>query len=120
MPTQKAIEKIDAFMHQGGTVLFDTHDQMSAGMDLKGAATPNTQRLRDILDGLNIPALEQTPPDHVLSLSIKSRHYMRKTYPPMIKPWLNPPVKPVLPMLSPVIVRLMIPARLDLNRSTNS
>ena len=69
MPTQKAIEKIDAFMHQGGAVLFDTRDQMTAGMDLKGAATPNTQRLRDILDGLNIPALEQTPPDHVLSRS---------------------------------------------------
>lgn len=69
MPTQKALEKINAFMRQGGTVLFDTHDQMQTGLNLKGEITPNTQKLRDILGGLDIPALEQTPPDHVLSRS---------------------------------------------------
>lgn len=69
LPTQKSIEKINAFMRQGGTVLFDTRDQITAGLDLKGSATPNTQRLRTILDGLNIPALEQAPPDHVISRS---------------------------------------------------
>lgn len=69
MPTQKAIEKINAFMRQGGTVLFDTRDQMTAGLNLNGAATPQAKRLQDILSGLNIPALEKTPPDHVISRS---------------------------------------------------
>ena len=69
MPTQKAIDKINTYMHQGGTVLFDTHDQIETGMDLSGKTTPNNQRLRDILDGLNIPELEQAPPDHVISRS---------------------------------------------------
>lgn len=69
MPTQKSIEKINAYMHQGGTVLFDTSDQIQMGMNLSGKTTPNNQRLRDILDGLNIPELEQAPPDHVISRS---------------------------------------------------
>ena len=69
MPTQKSIEKINAYMHQGGTVLFDTQDQIKTGMNLNGKNTPNNQRLRDILDGLNIPELEQAPPDHVISRS---------------------------------------------------
>ena len=69
MPTQKAIDKINTYMRQGGTVLFDTHDQIETGMDLSGKTTANNQRLRDILNGLNIPELEQAPPDHVISRS---------------------------------------------------
>lgn len=69
MPTQKSIEKINAYMRQGGTVLFDTRDQIATGMNLGGKTTPNNQRLRDVLDGLNIPELEQAPPDHVISRS---------------------------------------------------
>ncbi|EJF89212.1 DUF4159 domain-containing protein [Bartonella tamiae] len=69
IPSEKAIEKINAYMLYGGTVLFDTRDQITAGLNLEGSATPNTQRLREILSGLNIPALEQTPPEHVISRS---------------------------------------------------
>ncbi|AQT43103.1 N-terminal double-transmembrane domain-containing protein [Bartonella apihabitans] len=69
MPSKAAIDKINAYMNEGGTVLFDTHDQIETGMDLNGKTTANNQRLRDILSGLNIPALEEVPPDHVIARS---------------------------------------------------
>ncbi len=67
MPSEDAIARIDAYMQQGGTVLFDTRDQYATSLD--GATSPSTQRLRDILANLNVPALEPVPPDHVLTKS---------------------------------------------------
>jgi hypothetical protein len=69
MPSEAAIARIDAYMQQGGTVLFDTRDQFGAGFDLSGSASPATQRLRDILADLNVPPLEPVPSDHVLTKS---------------------------------------------------
>jgi len=68
MPSQAAIARIDAYMQQGGTVLFDTRDQFSSGIG-GGAASPATERLRDILANLNVPPLEPVPSDHVLTKS---------------------------------------------------
>lgn len=68
MPDEEAIARIDAYMRQGGTVLFDTRDQYSSGFG-EGSASPATQRLRDILGNLNIPPLEPVPADHVLTKS---------------------------------------------------
>lgn len=68
MPDEDAIARIDAYMRQGGTVLFDTRDQYSSGFG-EGSASPATQRLRDILGDLNIPPLEPVPADHVLTKS---------------------------------------------------
>ncbi|MEX0956497.1 MAG: DUF4159 domain-containing protein [Rhizobiaceae bacterium] len=65
MPTQDAIARIDAYMQQGGTVLFDTRDQYSTGFG--DTASASTRRLRDILSSLNVPPLEPVPPDHVLT-----------------------------------------------------
>jgi len=67
MPSEEAIARIDAYMQQGGTVLFDTRDQYAGGFGASGAVTPETQRLRDILSGLNVPPLEPVPDDHVLT-----------------------------------------------------
>ena len=67
MPSEQAIARIDAYMQQGGTVLFDTRDQYSTGFGRADAVTPETQRLREILSGLNVPALEPVPEDHVLT-----------------------------------------------------
>ena len=67
MPSEQAIARIDAYMQQGGTVLFDTRDQYAAGFGSSGSVTPETQRLRDILSNLNVPALEPVPEDHVLT-----------------------------------------------------
>ncbi|WP_173931958.1 DUF4159 domain-containing protein [Chelativorans sp. Marseille-P2723] len=67
MPSEEAIARIDAYMQQGGTVLFDTRDQYSSGFGASGSVSPETQRLRDILSGLNVPPLEPVPDDHVLT-----------------------------------------------------
>ena len=64
MPSQTAIARIDEYMKQGGTVLFDTRDQSTA---LDGSSSPATTRLRDILENLNVPPLEPVPEDHVLT-----------------------------------------------------
>ncbi|TCD15352.1 DUF4159 domain-containing protein [Oricola cellulosilytica] len=66
MPTEAAISRLDAFMQGGGTVLFDTRDQLTASFGGTGGS-PENQRLRDILKGLNIPPLEPVPADHVLT-----------------------------------------------------
>jgi hypothetical protein len=68
MPSQAAVARIDAYMQQGGTVLFDTRDQYSSGIGAD-AMSPATERLRDILAGLNVPPLEPVPADHVLTKS---------------------------------------------------
>jgi hypothetical protein len=65
-PSQQALERIDAYMKRGGTILFDTRDaidvppggsQTSAGM----------VALRTILSSLDIPEIEPVPRDHVLT-----------------------------------------------------
>ena len=64
-PQEAAIKAIDAFMKNGGTILFDTRDafvQRSGGQP-----TPETRTLRSILATLDIPALEPVPSDHVLT-----------------------------------------------------
>jgi hypothetical protein len=65
MPSEAAIARVDAYMKQGGTVLFDTRDQYATTLD--ASASPATQRLRDILDNMNVPPLEPVPEDHVLT-----------------------------------------------------
>lgn len=69
VPSQKAIEKINTYMHNGGTVLFDTRDQLSAGLDVENGGSAATKRLRAILSGLDIPPLEAAPADHVVARS---------------------------------------------------
>ncbi|MER9104997.1 DUF4159 domain-containing protein [Mesorhizobium sp. M0848] len=68
MPSQAAIARIDAYMQQGGTVLFDTRDQFANGIGAD-STSPATERLRDILGKLNVPPLEPVPSDHVLTKS---------------------------------------------------
>ena len=67
-PAQDAINRIDAYMKNGGTVLFDTRDAIEAPPGEGGASqTPAMQALRDILSSLDIPELEPVPRDHVLT-----------------------------------------------------
>ena len=67
-PPQDALNKIDAYMKQGGTVLFDTRDAIEAGPGDNGAAqTPGMQALRDLLSSLDVPELEPVPREHVLT-----------------------------------------------------
>ena len=67
-PPQDAINRIDAYMKQGGTVLFDTRDAIEAPPGENGAAqTPGMQTLRQILSSLDVPELEPVPREHVLT-----------------------------------------------------
>jgi Domain of unknown function (DUF4159)/Aerotolerance regulator N-terminal len=67
-PPQDAINRIDAYMKQGGTVVFDTRDAVEAPPGDNGAAqTPGMQTLRDILSSLDVPELEPVPREHVLT-----------------------------------------------------
>lgn len=64
-PPESAIRAIDAFMKNGGTVLFDTRDAFIQRPG--GQPTPETRALRRMLSSLDIPALETVPADHVLT-----------------------------------------------------
>jgi hypothetical protein len=67
-PPQDALNRIDAYMKNGGTVLFDTRDAIEAPPGESGASqTPGMQTLREILSSLDVPGLEPVPRDHVLT-----------------------------------------------------
>ena len=67
-PPQDAINRIDAYMKQGGTVLFDTRDAVEAPPGDNGASqTPGMLALRSILASLDVPELEPVPREHVLT-----------------------------------------------------
>jgi hypothetical protein len=67
-PSKKAVENIDKFMKQGGTILFDTRDQNS-NFGASSSSSSRTLKLREILFDLDIPPLEPVPLDHVLTKS---------------------------------------------------
>jgi hypothetical protein len=67
-PPQEAINRIDAYMKQGGTVLFDTRDAIEAPPGANGEAqTPGMATLRTLLSSLDVPELEPVPREHVLT-----------------------------------------------------
>lgn len=67
-PSPQALARIDTYMKQGGTILFDTRDAVEAipgpGGDTR---TPGMVALRSILSSLDIPELEPVPDEHVLT-----------------------------------------------------
>jgi hypothetical protein len=67
-PPQATLERIDAYMKRGGTVLFDTRDAVDAPPGPSGEmSAPGMVALRSILSSLDIPELEPVPRDHVLT-----------------------------------------------------
>ncbi|WP_310621341.1 DUF4159 domain-containing protein [Flexibacterium corallicola] len=75
-PSQETISRLDAYMSNGGTVLFDTRDQYKS--PISGAAsTEEKRKLQDILSSLNLPPLEPVPEDHVLTKTF----YILNTFP---------------------------------------
>jgi hypothetical protein len=77
-PTREALEHVDAYMKQGGTVLFDTRDAVEAPPGPGGANRgPGMVALRAILSSLDIPELEPVPREHVLTKTF----YLLKEFP---------------------------------------
>ena len=62
---EEALAKVDAYMKQGGLIVFDTRDQGTAtGLS---TASPGGQALQRVLGRLDVPRLEPVPEDHVLT-----------------------------------------------------
>jgi hypothetical protein len=71
------LAKIDAYMKQGGTIVFDTRDYgqgIPTGYNLRGDGTTPLQRM---LGNLDVPRLEPVPEHHVLTKSF----YLLRTFP---------------------------------------
>jgi hypothetical protein len=68
-PSPAVLARIDAYMKQGGTILFDTRDALAITNPRAGSVTPATATMRDILSSLDLPELETVPRDHVLTKS---------------------------------------------------
>lgn len=74
-PPRDAINRIDAYMKQGGTVLFDTRDAIEAPPGPNGESqTPGMIELRNILSSLEVPELEPVPREHVLTKTFYLLH----------------------------------------------
>src|SRR5882724_168116 len=74
-PPQDAINRIDAYMKQGGTVVFDTRDAIEAPPGESGASqTQGMLALRNILSSLDVPELEPIPREHVLTKTFYLLH----------------------------------------------
>jgi hypothetical protein len=71
-----ALAKIDKYMKNGGTILFDTRDAATAVFSA-GGISPETQALRKLLANLDIPPIEPVPENHVLTKSF----YLMQAFP---------------------------------------
>jgi hypothetical protein len=64
-PSAEGYARLERYLRNGGMIVFDTRDSDRA----VGGTTPEARRLREIAAPLDIPPLEQVPPDHVLTRS---------------------------------------------------
>lgn len=77
-PSSQALARIDTYMKQGGTILFDTRDAIEAPPGAGGdTKTPGMVALRSILSSLDIPELEPIPEEHVLTKTF----YLMRDFP---------------------------------------
>ena len=70
-PSAEAYAKLNRYLRTGGMILFDTRDAEY------GAGSPEAEALRRIALGLDFPALEPIPADHVLTRTF----YLLQTFP---------------------------------------
>jgi hypothetical protein len=66
-PDAATLARVDAYMKQGGTIIFDTRDAFTSISGRPDEVSPALAKLREILSALDIPELEPVPRDHVLT-----------------------------------------------------
>lgn len=67
----ETLARINAYMENGGTILFDTRDQDRA---LNNVAGPGAETLQRLIGKLDLPSLEPVPENHVLTKSFYLLH----------------------------------------------
>ena len=66
--TEDVITRLNRYLRTGGTILFDTQDELlRQATGVRMVDTPNGRRLAEILDRLDVPPLLPVSADHVLS-----------------------------------------------------
>ena len=65
LPSAEAVTRVSNYMKQGGTILFDTRDALTARAG--GESSPEQLWLRKLLANVDVPELEPVPRDHVLT-----------------------------------------------------
>ena len=63
-----AVERVEAYLAQGGMILFDTRDAAGLLPGQEGGG-PGEQRLAELLHDIDLPPLIPLPADHVLTRS---------------------------------------------------
>ncbi len=71
-----AVRKLNAYMKNGGTILFDLREARG-GAQILGRASRGTEALRRLTRDLDIPPLAPVPPDHVITKSF----YLMQEFP---------------------------------------
>ncbi|MEE9210179.1 MAG: DUF4159 domain-containing protein [Kiloniellales bacterium] len=71
-----AVRKLNAYMKNGGTILFDLREA-GGGAQILGRASRGTEALRRLTRDLDIPPLAPVPPDHVITKSF----YLMQEFP---------------------------------------
>ena len=100
----RAAAKVERFMREGGTILFDTRDSPISG--LATGTSPGEATLRRLLTKLDIPPLEPIPEDHVITRTF----YLLKEFPGRWsggQVWVEalPPQDPSRPPEGPIAAR---------------
>jgi hypothetical protein len=76
-PSDAALARIDHYLKNGGTILFDTREDGADFGSLTGGPSASIEALRRVLSKLDLPAIEPVPPDHVLTKSF----YLLQSFP---------------------------------------
>ena len=92
--------RVNDYMRNGGTILFDTRDQQLSGL---GGVGPGTRQLRRLVDGLDVPSVVPVPPSHVLTKAF----YLLQDFPGRWAAgtlWVQRPDDRVNDGVSPIII----------------
>ena len=73
----KAIAKIDAYMKEGGLIIFDTRDYGQGGSNTLPMAGKGGNALQRLLSKFDVPRLEPVPENHVVTKSF----YLLRSFP---------------------------------------